>query len=115
MPAVQDYYESTEQLIQLLETGSGLERDKKIAEIEKLLDKRQAYMTEIHPPYSEAEIEIGKKTLELENKLSQLLQREKTYIQKDIQMLHKKKDHNKKYVNPYQNLNSNGFFYDKRR
>jgi flagellar protein FliT len=109
---VSQFYEQTVELIAILESAD--ERDGKISRVEALLDERESLMKEMVPPFSPAEIEVGKKLVQLNSRLMQLLQSEKILIQKDIKNLQAKKESNNKYVNPYENLSTDGVFYDKR-
>jgi flagellar protein FliT len=110
---VSQFYKLTTQLIQLLESEE--ERDGKITQIESLMDRREQLMNEMIPPYTSEEIKLGQKIIQLNTKLSQLLQAEKKIIQKDIKALQAKKESNTKYVNPYQSFSTDGIFYDKRK
>jgi flagellar protein FliT len=104
----------TNELIQQLENFE-IDRDDKIARVEELLSQREVLMGAIQPPYTPEEIEIGKKVNQLNLRISQLLKQEKAAVQKDIKDLQNKKESNTKYVNPYQNLSTDGMFYDKRK
>nr|WP_251027797.1 flagellar protein FliT [Bacillus sp. ISL-41] len=101
-------------MIQILQSYQG-ERDEKISKVEELLDRREVLMKEIVPPYTPEEAELGKQIVELNASLEQFLKTEKVSIQKDIKNLQAKKESNTKYVNPYQNLSTDGMFYDKRK
>ncbi|WP_336990205.1 flagellar protein FliT [Bacillus infantis] len=113
MSTVERLYVLTAGLIEKLEQGD--ERDEKIGWIEAALEEREQLMKEVQPPYSEGEKALGKKLLDLNIRLSQLLQKEKALIQKDIKSLSIKKESNNKYVNPYQSMATDGMFYDKRK
>jgi flagellar protein FliT len=110
--AVSQFYELTVELIRIL--SSAKERDGKIDRVQSLLDQRESLMKEMVPPYTPDEVEVGQKLIQLNSRLMQLLQTEKILIQKDIKDLQTKKESNTKYVNPYQNLSTDGMFYDKR-
>ncbi len=112
MGSVSLFYERTAELIAILESAG--ERDGKISRVEALLDERESLMKEMLPPFSPDEVEVGKKLVQLNSRLMQLLQKEKVLIQKDIKNLQAKKESNNKYVNPYDNLSTDGVFYDKR-
>lgn len=112
--AVNQFYQLTIELIALLEKTVG-ERNDKITQVEMLLAQRESLMTQMVPPYTPEEVEVGQKLIQLDARLSKLLQAEKSYIQKDIKDLQTKKESNTKYVNPYQNLSTDGMFYDKRK
>ena len=112
MGPVSQFYERTKELITILESAD--ERDGKISSVETLLDERENLMKEMVPPFSPDEVVVGKKLVQLDSRLMQLLQSEKILIQKDIKKLQAKKESNNKYVNPYDNLSTDGVFYDKR-
>jgi len=111
---VKEFHEATIELIQILQSSQG-ERDEKVLKVEELLDRREVLMKEIIPPYTLEEAELGKQIVQLNSMLEQLLKAEKVSIQKDIKNLQAKKESNTKYVNPYQNLSTDGMFYDKRK
>ena len=114
MSAVKEFHEATIELIQILQKSHG-ERDEKISRVEELLDRREVLMKGIVPPYTPEKAVLGKKIVQLNARLEQLLKTEKISIQKDIKNLQSKKESNTKYVNPYQNLSTDGMFYDKRK
>lgn len=111
---VLQFYDLTIKLIQLLEKYPG-KRDDKIAQIEMILSQREELMKVMVPPFTHEEVEVGKNIIQLNSRLTQLLQSEKTTIQKELKDLKKKKETSIKYVNPYQNLLTDGMFYDKRK
>lgn len=113
MDKLQLYLDATKKLITFLENEKN--RDEKIAEIDKLLEERDALLPSIKPPFSLEEKEKGKELVNLEEKLKTLLATEKLAIQKDIKEANVKKASNQKYVNPYQSLQTDGVFYDKRK
>jgi flagellar protein FliT len=109
---VKQAYECTLELLKVLQ--GDIERDEKIAQVEAGLEKRELLLNQMSAPYSEEEKQLGKQLIQLNQKLSQLLTMEKMLIQKDMKDLSIKKESNTKYVNPYQNLSTDGMFYDKR-
>ncbi|MDE3840136.1 flagellar protein FliT [Bacillus methanolicus] len=113
MSAVQQFHDLTVQLIKLLESSA--DRDEKIAKTTELLEKRQQLMSEMIPPFSNEEKEIGAAAITLNKKLNDLLYKEKILIQKDIKELSRKKESTNKYENPYNSLLIDGMFYDKRK
>ena len=115
MSELQSLYDTTVELIELLEKESALDRDEKINNVEQLLQKREGFMNSIKPPFSEDEKQVGKKLIELNQKLTTLLQKEKGAIQKDMNHLKKQKQSSEKYTNPYDSLMTDGVFYDKRK
>lgn len=115
MSAVQNFYNVTMELITWLLEHPHDERDERIKKIEELMEKREAFMQNIKPPFSPEEQLLGKKLMDLNQQLDKLLLLEKTAIQKNIKDLHKTKESTNKYANPYQSLNTDGIFYDKRK
>ncbi|WP_226643270.1 flagellar protein FliT [Mesobacillus subterraneus] len=114
MSAVNQFYVLTLELIQLLEKKAG-ERDDKIMQVEELLNQREVLLKELVRPYNPEEVELGEKLVHLNERFTKLLQAEKISIQKDIKDLQFKKESNTKYMNTYQNLATDGMFYDKRK
>lgn len=114
MSALTQFYEATARLIEVLEKSTDIDRDEKISLVKGLLEKREALVAEIVGPYTEEEKRMGAKIVELNKTLTRLLSLEKVFIQKDIKNLTHKKETNNKYANPYQNLSTDGMFYDKK-
>jgi len=113
---VKDYYQVTVELIKLLENEQSNDRDVKIAQMEELLEKREGFIDKMKPPFSQEDQQTGRKLVELEKKVAKLLAIEKEAIKRDIQTLHKKKQSQTKYHNPYESLSAtDGVFYDKRK
>ncbi|WP_163099282.1 flagellar protein FliT [Peribacillus alkalitolerans] len=108
------YQRVTEELIELLQNKE-LDRDVVIDKVDELLGRRDDFLKEIVPPYSSEEIITGKNLIELEKQINPLLQGMKISIKKDISDLSVKKQGNQKYINPYNNLMTDGVFYDKRK
>lgn len=115
MSPVQAFYEATKRLLHLLESNKPDGRDERIVLIEELLSERESLIRKIQSPYSDEEKELGKQLIQLNQKVTALLTREKTAIQKDLKQLNVKKESTNKYINPYQSLSTDGMFYDKRK
>ncbi|MCM3663580.1 flagellar protein FliT [Mesobacillus subterraneus] len=114
MNAINEFYKITVELVRLLE-NSQAERDVKILQVEALMAQRETLIMEITPPYSQEEMEVGRKLIQVNARLEQVLQEEKVSIQKDIKALQIKKESSWKYANPYQNVSPDGMFYDKKK
>jgi flagellar protein FliT len=113
--AVRDFYHSTIELIQLLESERN-DRDEKINQIQALLTKREGFMKEMNPPFSAEDQEIGRQLVALNQKVTTLLKGERAAVQKDLNNTKKKKQSATKYTNPYETLSTmDGVFYDKRK
>lgn len=115
MSPVQAFYEATKRLLHLLESNKPDDRDERIVLIEELLSERESLIRKIQSPYSDEEKELGKQLIQLNQKVTALLTREKTAIQKDLKQLSVKKESTNKYTNPYQTFATDGMFYDKRK
>lgn len=113
MKALQLFLDLTVQLIKLYQEDG--DRDKRIEETERLLGLREEAMKQVVGPTTDAERELLKKCEQLNDHLNGLLINEKKLIQKDIKDLHLKKESTNKYVNPYNNVNPDGMFYDKKK
>jgi flagellar protein FliT len=111
---VQKIYDYTVKLLDLLANKFETDRDKKIQMINELLEKREKEINGLSEPYSDQEMEFGRLLMDMNKKLTLLLNHEKLLIQKDIKDLHKKKESNQKYTNPYENISTGGIFYDKK-
>lgn len=115
MNELQQFYDATVKLIELLENEQ-LTRDEKIEQTAKLLALREGLMKKIKPPFSSEEEKLGRQLIPLNQKFQKLLEDEKAVIQGDMLLLKKQKDSNKKYTNPYESLVTvEGGFYDKRK
>lgn len=115
MNVIQSFYEVTKQLVQMLETKTVNDRDERIEEINQLLDKREELLPSIGQPVTEEEKQVANGILQLNQKLMTLLEKEKLDIKKDINSLNHRKESTKKYVNPYESLQTDGMYYDKRK
>ncbi|KAB7706503.1 flagellar protein FliT [Bacillus aerolatus] len=113
MSAVKACYEVTEKLFQLV-IHPPADRDEAVAAIEELLEKRQALLAGIQPPFKEEEQRLGREMVERNAVIDSQLRKLKEAIQKDMQGLTKKKDSVNKYVNPYASMQLDGVFYDKK-
>lgn len=115
MRPLEIFHEKTVALIDLLESKQAMNRDEKIATIERLIEERNQVIGGITAPYSSEDITLGIETVQLNEKVAQLLTREKVLIQNDMRKLNHKKTSTNKYVNPYANMTTvDGIFYDKR-
>ncbi|NRG27631.1 flagellar protein FliT [Bacillus circulans] len=110
MEALKQCYAITNELVELLKGNSEVDTEK----VNQLLDQRQACLTLLTPPTTETEKKLGQTLLQQDKELVALLQKEKQSIQKELRSLEHKKTSNQKYVNPYQALQTDGMFYDKR-
>jgi flagellar protein FliT len=111
MTPLEKFYETTVKLVQILESHS--DRDEKITLVDQLLAERDVLLKDIKTPKSD-EAELAEKVVKLNQKLDQLLVRERTLIQKDLKDLKHRKEKSDQYQNPYASVSIDGMFYDKR-
>lgn len=112
MGPIKEIFDTTIELINSLQEK---DRDQKVGKVQELLDNRERLLPTLKPPYSDEEMLLGQKLIELNKQLSVLLANEKADIQKDLIELKNKKTSNVKYENPYDSYTTDGVFYDKRK
>ena len=82
--------------------------------MQSLLDQREELLKSIQPPFTQQEKELGKKLVELDQKLNSYYKNKSRKFSK-IKKLHMKKESNQKYTNPYESMPVDGLFYDKQK
>ena len=112
MSAVLECHDITNQLKVLLD-GEG-ERDSKIESIESLLNQRELLLSSITPPYSLEEQRLGKEIVLWNKQIDQKLIGLKIDIKRDMNGVSKTKTTVQRYTNPYEAMQTDGMFYDKR-
>ncbi|MFT8321002.1 MAG: flagellar protein FliT [Bacillus sp. (in: firmicutes)] len=112
MEAIKQCYTITASLIRVLKEDT--DKEEFIPKVEELLNQRQACLTLLSPPQTGREKQLGKALLQQDEELLQLMNEEKNNIQQELKKLKIKKASNQKYVNPYQSLQTDGVFYDRR-
>jgi len=113
MTPVHDCHKMTKRLLDLLEAANE-DRDSQIEEVEELLDRRGEVLPGIQPPFTEEEQTLGREinlmNVEIEGHLQQLSRA----VKEDLREVSIKKQTMDKYSNPYESLQTDGVFYDKR-
>ena len=112
---LQSFHDVTAELLTVLQDQTIVERDERIDRITKLLDRREEFLSHIKPPFSDEELQLGRQSMLLNQQVDQLLLLQKQEIQRDIKELNQKKKSSNKYTNPYENLATDGMFYDKKK
>jgi flagellar protein FliT len=115
MTAVQHCYDLTKNLLQAAQSINEENRDNVIGKIEELLEKRQVILEQIKPPFSNEEKELGQEIVKMNRTLDTKLSLLSNDIKRDMNGLNKKKVSAKKYTNPYESVNFDGMFYDKKK
>ncbi|PKG22075.1 flagellar protein FliT [Niallia nealsonii] len=113
MESYKQLFAVTSQLIELVKEKS--DQEDFIKEMEELFTKRQACLSLLSPPKTDSEKKLGQALMQQDQELKEVLQQEKLTIQQELKQLKVKKTSNQKYVNPYQALQTDGMFYDKRK
>ncbi|MFS0595436.1 flagellar protein FliT [Peribacillus sp. S4] len=111
---IRAFHDLTAELLAVLEDRTITERDVKIERVTKLIDRRDGLLSQIKPPFTGEEQQMGRAVLLLNQRVNHLLKLQKQEIQRDIQEMNKKKKSSNKYTNPYESLSVDGVFYDKR-
>lgn len=106
----------TKAMIKRLQQAHGDDRDIIIEEIEVFLEKRAAILGEIKEPFSDYEEKAGKKLVEMNQQLDEILKNIRSTIQKDLNEVKNKRQTAERYANPYAaTQHFDGYFYDKRQ
>jgi flagellar protein FliT len=105
----------TKQLKEAVEEVAAGNRDSVIEKIEKLLTERQSLLGSIKPPFTEEEQVLGRQMMAWNQEIDRKLILLRTEIKRDMNGLTKKKTSAQKYTNPYENLQHDGMFYDKKK
>ncbi|MGG0409478.1 flagellar protein FliT [Peribacillus simplex] len=111
---IRTYHDLTAELLAVLEDRTITERDDKIERVTKLIDQRDGLLSQITPPFTGEEQQLGRAVMLLNQQVDHLLKLQKQEIQRDIQEINKKKRSSNIYTNPYESLSVDGMFYDKR-
>ncbi|MFD9626028.1 flagellar protein FliT [Peribacillus muralis] len=111
---IQAFHDLTAELLAVLEDMTFAERQDKIESIIELIDRRECILVQIKPPFTDAEQQLGRRTMVLNQQIDSLMKLQKQEIQRDILEINKKKKSSNKYMNPYESLSIDGMFYDKR-
>jgi flagellar protein FliT len=117
MNPVQSCFEITKELWGILTAPSSGEkkRDEEIDRIENLIEKREGLLKDIQPPFSELEEELGQQIVKMNKVIDQKLSVLREEIKRDMNGINKKKINVKKYSNPYEGLQQDGVYYDKKK
>jgi flagellar protein FliT len=115
MSSVLFCYTITKQLKEALEQVDDEKREVTIEEVESLLEKRQSVLGTIKPPYTQEEQELGKQMIAWNQQIDRQLAQLRLEIKRDMNGLTKKKTSVQKYSNPYESLQYDGMFYDKKK
>lgn len=113
MTPVHDCHKMTKRLLDLLEAAAQ-DRDSQIEEVEELLDQRETILPSIQPPFTAEEKQLGSEINLMNQEIEARLQQLSRSVQMDLREVNVKKQSMDKYSNPYESLQTDGVFYDKR-
>jgi flagellar protein FliT len=112
--ALQEIYDQTVALDELIKGYGREDRDAFIEKLQRLLDARETLMKELPSHCSDSERQIGREIEEMNQRINQSLHSIKQEITNDMsQFRHRKKTVNR-YRNPYSGPTKDGMFLDKR-
>jgi flagellar protein FliT len=116
MSAVEELHSVTKELHYLVNKPFTEEnRDEAINEIDRLLAKREQMLAQIKGPYSDEEQQLGKEIVGYNVEINKKLDLMKNNISADLQKISSRKITNNRYANPYESVNIDGMFLDKRK
>jgi len=106
-------YEQTEKMLQLLESlkTEETERDDTIAEIDKLIHKRERLIAELKAPYTNEEMAAGRKIIVLNEQLEKEMNLLFNEIKLDMKKVKQSKGQNYSYLNPYGKMKTTDGMY----
>lgn len=117
MNKVQKVYDITASIYQLLyEQDKEMEREQLIEKVNELIDQRQKEVDQLAPPYSDAEMKLGQKTIQFDEAINKKMSALFKNIQQDIKEVQQRKVQNKSYINPYGKLKTtDGMYLDSKQ
>lgn len=115
MNRVTEIYDTTIEMLQLLEQWDTKETDREqlINKMVPLLEIREQLIMSLQVPYTKAEIMLGKKILLLNETLEAKMSRLFDAVKHDMKKVKEKKELNYSYINPYGNMRTvDGMYVD---
>ncbi len=114
MNPVKEFYLLTSDLISLLdEDNSGQEA--KLEKINELLDRREKVLKNLEPPFTEGETAVVKQALALNEKLIWMMKEKQKKIKQELTAVKNKRKIRNGYIHSLQPMQTDGYFYDKRK
>jgi flagellar protein FliT len=114
MSAVQQCYDLTKKLYDRVSSSHKVE-DKEIKIIDHLIEQRGQILSSVQPPYTEKEQALGRQIVQWNTIIDRKLVVFRDDIKREMNGMNKKKTTAKKYSNPYENMQTGGYFYDKKK
>ena len=114
MKRVQEIYEKTEQLQQLLNQEiTSQNREQVIGDVTKLIEERGQCMEGLTPPYTDEEQQIGQALIPMNREVEQKMNELFNHLKSEMKQVQRQKKSNAQYKNPYQSVDTaDGMFMD---
>ncbi|PPA70237.1 hypothetical protein [Jeotgalibacillus proteolyticus] len=114
MSAVEECLLVTKALYTVILNGSEKPGDEWVAQMNELFNRREAILPAIKEPFTDEEKEMGKQIITLNTQIEKALHKNRNEVQSEMGHLRSKKTNMKRYINPYDQVDRDGTFYDKR-
>lgn len=118
MGRLEELLEMTTEMVDVLEQyeKQSIDRSTTIEKMTTLIERRDEVMNELKPPYTDEEMEIGKKVIELNEQITEKMEQIYKLVKEDMSKVKKKKAYNPSYINPYGNLRTtDGLYIDSKK
>ncbi|WP_379602382.1 flagellar protein FliT [Oceanobacillus profundus] len=117
MNRAEPVYELTMQMKQLLNQEiTGKTRESIIEQLTALITQRGIAMKALNPPYTEAEKQLGKELMQVNEEIQSKMQMLFLDLKKEMKQVKMQKKSNQSYTNPYKNVQTmDGMFMDSKK
>ena len=115
MKHIQALHQETKLLLQTLKKleMTKLDRSQALEYIQVHIAKRDQLLKEIVPPYTEEEMNLGKKIIDLNKEIKYYMDHLHEEMMRDIKQVQQLKKQNYSYINPYGKMKtSDGIYMD---
>lgn len=119
--ALTTYIKKTEEMLTRIsdaeaQSKDNQSRDQVIESITEKITEREALLDQIKGPYTDEEMQLGKKAVELDQQLQSKLSTIQTAIKTDMRTAKKQQRTHSQYANPYNQVASaDGMYLDSRK
>ncbi|MGM8215210.1 hypothetical protein ACLIA0_06485 [Bacillaceae bacterium W0354] len=112
---LKELYTLTKETMLKFENETEQNRETLIVDFEQFIEQRGKLLQDVQGPYTDEEIKLGQELIQMDQKIKTYVDSFLLEFKSEINSLEKKRQSNKKYVNPYANvLSNNGSFIDKK-
>lgn len=110
-------YQQTEQIAQLLSTPvNSTNRQETIDQLNNLIEKRSELTFSVKPPYTDEEMDIGKKIWAMNETIEKKMKKLFTDLKVEMKQIQQQKKSNQSYMNPYKHVQTmDGMYMDKKK